>query len=151
MIGLWFGLGIFTGILLLYAHQQTPEYKHRQPAHYIDVDVESASLDPNGIGPFTPGTGYTYVIVQVEVENYSGELMHLAPVLQTYLTDDAGNRYEMAPDPIPNPLMAGPVANNTKREGALTYNVPTSAHNFTFHFDIDSPLKARISRPLTLQ
>ena len=139
VIGLWICLGILTGLFLLYAGKQVLHPARNTEPNYVEFDMQGISYDTKGSEPFLPGTGRQFLIVKVKVENYTSETFNLAPVIQSHITDEHGKRYDMSPDPVESPLVAGPVKAGQTQTGELTYSVPVAAQHLYFHFDADAP------------
>ena len=121
-------LAIITGILIVWIVRQ-----HAIPS----VSVVSPVSYSNGSESYQPGTSRKYVIIEIEVKNPTTRAFNFAPVVQTYLTDDKGNRYDMAPAELSNPLAAGVILPGETKRGQLSYNVPVDVTKFVFHFVTD--------------
>ncbi|MEO5949686.1 MAG: DUF4352 domain-containing protein [Candidatus Saccharimonas sp.] len=129
---LWFVgatlLAVITGIIILWIV--------RQPAS-PSMSVISPASYSNGDESYQPGTSRKYVIVEVEVKNPTAQVFHFAPVVQTYLSDDKGNQYDMAPSELANPIAAGSIMPGETKRGQLSYNVPIDVSGLSFHFVTD--------------
>jgi hypothetical protein len=108
----------------------------RQPA-VPTVAIVSPVTYSQGDQTYQPGTTRKYVIVELEVKNPTALPFNFAPVVQTYLTDSKGYKYEMAPAELPNPIEAGPIAPGETIRGQLSYNVPSDVTVLEFHFVTD--------------
>jgi hypothetical protein len=108
----------------------------RQPV-IPTIAIISPVTYSQGNQTYQPGTARKYAVVEVEVKNPTAQPFNFAPVVQTYLTDSKGVKYEMAPTELPNPIEAGPIAPGETRRGQLSYNVPNDAGALEFHFVTD--------------
>jgi len=108
----------------------------RQPA-VPTIAIVSPVTYSQGDQTYQPGTSRKYVILEVEVKNPTTLPFNFAPVVQTYLTDASGVKYDMAPTELPNPIEAGAVAPGETRRGQLSYNVPSDVSALEFHFVTD--------------
>lgn len=128
---LWIGLAVLlalmsAGIALRSMHPIIPRVSVVSPLTYNE-----------GGEVYIAGTDRHYAVVEIEVKNPTTKLFNLAPVLQTYLTDENGTRYEMAPVELENPIVAGVIQPGETRKGQLSFNVPKDVSVFYFHFVTD--------------
>jgi hypothetical protein len=137
----WVLIGAVTGGALVRAHYQRTH-------NTVTVKVTNTSYDKKGKQPFLPGTGYQFVIVDVAIANNTDQTFNLAPVIQSYLTDEQGNTYQMAPALLDHPLAAGRLADNVSTTGTLSYVVPQNVSRLTFHFNADTPQHIRYQHTL---
>jgi hypothetical protein len=141
LIGTWVLLGILTGFVALRAHREAEKQS-------MVVKVIHTTYDKHGQEPFVPGTSYQFVIIDVKVSNNTSDMFNLAPVVQSYITDEQGTKYNMAPAIISRPLAAGRLANGVSTNGTLSYVVPLGVKHLTFHFVADSPQHIRYEHAL---
>ena len=73
----------------------------RQPA-VPTIAIVSPVTYSQGDQTYQPGTSRKYVILEVEVKNPTTLPFNFAPVVQTYLTDASGVKYDMAPTELPS-------------------------------------------------
>lgn len=128
-LGIWIG----GAIVLALISAGVALYFIRSSARPVLTVVSSVSYS-NGDENYQPGAGRKYAIVDVEVKNPSSLPFDFAPVVQSYLTDEAGNKYYMAPTELKNPIEAGPIQPGETRRGQLSYNVSTKVQSLQFHF-----------------
>lgn len=103
-------------------------------ASTIALTVDHPIQYSNGQYPFLPGTNRHFVIVTTHISNHTPETFHFAPVLQTYLTDASGLRYDMAPALSEDPIKAGEIAPGETRSGQISFNVLKNSSGLTLHF-----------------
>ena len=126
----WVGLAVILALLsagmILRVVQQptTPSIMVVSPITYSE-----------GGDAYLPGTGRNYAVIEIELKNPTVKVFNFAPVLQAYLTDEQGNRYDMAPVELDNPIAAGEIQPNETRRGQLSFNVPKDTSALTFHFE----------------
>ncbi len=137
-------IGIVTGafILTFWPGRTSPAPTITKPSY--ELKVNSLRTDDQGDQIYRPGAGYRYYIVDITFTNAQNQALALAPVVQTYLEDSAGTKYEMAPAPLTNPFAAGPLEPGASRQGELSYEVPISAQNLQFVFDPGNGLKRTV-------
>jgi hypothetical protein len=103
------------------------------------LEVTKLQIDPTGAPPFVPGNGNEYYVLGLRIKNLSAKPMQLAPVVQTYLRDQSGTSYQLAPAALENPFAAGPLAPGEERAGQLSYDVQKTATDMRFLFDTGLP------------
>jgi len=114
---------------------------HHSNLSTIALRIDKPIVYDQGSYPYIPGTGRRYVIITVHITNHTTSGFAFAPVVQTYLTDSSGARYEMAPTSLDNPIQAGTIAPGRTQNGQLSYAVPNNATNLVLHFAANSPAK----------
>lgn len=134
IIGLWLAIGILTAV----AAVSFLDSRHniRVVDDRISIKADKVSYDDVGKYPFLPGKGMQFVIVHITVKNHRDTAFDFAPVLQTYITDNQGGQYFMAPANLKDPINAGKLMPGENRQGSLSYLVPVSARGITFHFQL---------------
>jgi len=132
-------LAILTGVIIIWIV--------RQPA-VPSISVVSPVSFSNGNESYMPGTSRKYVVVDVQVKNPTSLEFNFAPVVQTYLSDNSGNRYDMAPSELGNPLAAGVILPGETKRGQLSYNVPVDVTGLVFHFVTDDSYDISYSQSL---
>ena len=114
----------------------------------VKITVQNARIT-NGDATYKPGNGYRYVILNAQFLNISSDTIWLAPVVQTYVKDNANHQYELAPASVIDPLEANPLAAGQQRGGQLSYVVPADSKDLSFCF-IQNPKDTSVCLPLSL-
>jgi len=114
---------------------------HRSNISTIALRIDKPIVYDQGSYPYLPGTGRQYVIITVHITNHTTSGFAFAPVIQTYVTDSSGTRYEMAPTSLDNPIQAGMITPGRTQSGQLSFAVPNNATNLVLHFAASSPAK----------
>ncbi len=146
-------LGILAGAVILH---ELKEGHVSQPAKatYDNTDrvaslqVKSIKMGEKGQTPFEAPAGESFVVVNVVMNNNSGQSFYFAPVVQTYITDVNGNQYKMAPTVLEKPIDAGSIATGQSIEGMLSYLVPDNASGLVLYFQPDQPNAKPLRVPL---
>lgn len=119
---------------------------HQSNVSTIALRIDKPIVNDQGSYPYLPGTGRHYIIITAHITNHTASNFEFAPVVQTYVTDSSGARYEMAPTSLENPIRAGTIAPGQTQTGQLSYAVPDDATKLVLHIVITSPAKEILLR-----
>lgn len=81
-----------------------------------------------------PKEGNTYVIVNASIENKGKEKAHVSTMLQMYLKDSEGTKYNNTIGPETNGSLDGEIVAGDKTKGEVAFEVPTTATGLKFYF-----------------
>lgn len=92
----------------------------------------------SGGGPqFRAYAGFRFVVVNVAIAHKYAVPTWLAPSLQSYVQDGAGQQYQLTPDDeIKQPLVAKEYKPGEVATGELAYEVPGSAKQLAWCYDL---------------
>lgn len=133
IFGGWILLAIVTGAILFRVINANKPIAINHNG--VKLTVKSVSYDTKGKQPFVAPAGWKFAIVDVSVQNNRLQSFWFAPVLQTYITDKAGNKFTMSPLDMQHPVTAGPLSPGSSTTGSISYLVPVDATNTSFQFD----------------
>jgi len=119
---------------------------HQSNVSTIALRIDKPITYDHGSYPYLPGTGRQYIVITAHITNHTADHFEFAPVVQTYVTDSSGARYEMAPTSLDNPIQAGTIAPGHTQTGQLSYAVPNNATKLVLHFAANSPTKEILLR-----
>lgn len=116
----------------------------KQPPSYAAKVLSSQSVQGKHI--FQPSPGYRYMTLDVRVTQNTGKDMWFTPVTQSYITDQSGDRYEMAPYELSNPFDAHSYHSGEIAEGQLSYQVGAQAKGlkWCYEFHDQTPLCTKL-------
>lgn len=114
-------------------------YKVGQTANIASMDVTVNSIKTSqGDSIITPKTGNQYLIVDVTVNNKSGQAQNISSALSFTLKDSTGQKYTEAITTLSGITPPdGSVQDGAKLRGQIVYEVPKSMKNYTFDFQPD--------------
>jgi hypothetical protein len=115
-------IGLVAGTIVWYANT------HRQ-AHLLSLTVAHARQTSDGVAVFQPEPHHHYVIVDVAIIHHLSDTAWLAPVKESYIADEHGTKYTMAPYALSHPFDARPYAPGATAAGELSYMVADGAQN----------------------
>ena len=95
--------------------------------------VKTSTGDPFS----TPGAGDIYLVVDVTVKNTSSHYQDMLSALQFILKDSAGRQYRETITDFATPP-DGSIKFGRLLRGQLAYEIPVTAHTFSFFFQADS-------------
>jgi len=95
--------------------------------------VKTSTGDPFS----TPGAGDVYLVVDVTVKNTSSHYQDMLSALQFMLKDSAGRQYRETITDFATPP-DGSIKFGRLLRGQLAYEIPVTAHTFSFYFQADS-------------
>lgn len=134
IVALWAVVGLLIGV----AYNQKLLTLNPKPLSVtapIDLGISDLHFDLTGQEPYKTPPGYKFAILTLTVTNHGGAVFNFAPVLQTVVQDGSGNKYEMSPAPLNNPIAAGPVSPGESRTGQLSYLVPSDTKALIYVFE----------------
>lgn len=146
-------LGILAGAVILHELQES-HVSQPAKATFDNTDgdasfqVKSIKMGEKGQTPFEAPAGESFVVVNVVMNNNSGQHFYFAPVLQTYISDASGVQYKMSPAVLDKPIEAGSVDAKQSVNGMLSYLVPDDATGLVLHFQPDQPNAKPLRVPL---
>lgn len=105
--------------------------------HYLSLQVQDSKTTSESVDVFQAEPGYRFVIVNILIEHKADSPRWFAPVTQSYIKDDAGNQYSMAPYRLNDPFKADVYAPDTPAKGELSYAVPKTAQGLRFCYELD--------------
>ncbi len=146
-------VGVLAGIVLLDLvrdKQATTGSKAQVGQSLATMQVNNVvEKDASPNDPFKPPVGQHFIVISITLRNYSASSFDFAPVLQTYLTDEAQRHLEMSPTVLDNPVTAGKLMPGTQTSGELSYLVSDDAKQITLHFVPEQDNAKSLSQLLT--
>jgi flagellar basal body-associated protein FliL len=111
-------------------------YKVGQTANIASMDVTvNSTKTSQGDQYSVPKTGKQYLIVDVTVNNKSGQAQTISSLLSFTLQDSTGQKYTEALTSLSGVTPPdGSVQDGAKLRGQLVYEVPKSMKSYTFEF-----------------
>lgn len=130
IIAVWAIAGVATAFVLFHSGLVPGEQKGT-----TFLKVDKVTYDEHGTQPFIPPAGEKYVVTHITVKNDSDDIFYFAPVLQTYISDDKGHKYQMSPVGLRDPIAGGQMNPSEERTGSLSFLVPKNTSGLRFHFE----------------
>jgi hypothetical protein len=142
-------IGIFSAIVTVYTIQnsrpevipysKTPAVGQTVSTNLYSVSVRGVRFTQEADPAFRPPADQQVMIVALAVENKSDKPFAFAPSTMTFIRDDAGDQFVMAPSMLMNdPILGGEIGARQSRGGELSFRVPkdlATATNLKFYFD----------------
>lgn len=135
------------------AHQQQTTQVVRQPSPQPTLVIRAIgkpivvdsiwTITVNGVktnagDPFSmPGAGNTFLVVDVTVKNTSTHFQDMSSGIQLVLKDSAGQQYRETITDFATPPDDS-IKFGALLRGQLAYEIPATAHTFSYYFQADS-------------
>jgi hypothetical protein len=116
----------------------------------LSMVVRETRTEPD-MGPYTtPESGNVFLVVRLALENTTdGEFVNLGTLLQTRVTDSAGDTYEQAAGAqTDTPLALGQLASGEVARGDVVFEVPRDATGLSLEVDLGEVDLADLDRAL---
>ena len=98
-------------------------------SHLLSIKINHASQTDKGIAVFQPEPNTHYVILDVSIVHHLSSAAWEAPVTESYIRDEQGHKYQMAPYALEHPFDARPYTPGATATGQLSYAVTNGAKN----------------------
>ena len=102
-----------------------------------NINVESVKTSPGSEFNKPTKDGDVFLIITVSMKNLSAKEQIVSSIVQFSLQDTTGQKYNIGIDTDAGAALDGKVEATSPIKGVLTYEVPTSAKSFLFHFEND--------------
>lgn len=138
-----FGVGVFMirDFVSFTNTQQTAKPKIEPVQKNETKQLDAVVLDSStsqGDQAFQPMPDMQFVIVDVDVVHRLDAPKWFSPVLETYIKDQTGNKYELSPVMLDNPFDAREYKINEHAMGELSYMVPKIAANLSWCYEVSA-------------
>jgi len=133
-------VGGLVGLLAVNAYTGNTDSPNQNQINLLVTDndvslrVSDVKINIKGVSPFDAPDGMSFVTMNVTIENKSNTIFYFAPVVQTYVTDANGQKYELSPTSLDNPIQAGEISSGRTVNGEISFLVPNNATGLTFNF-----------------
>jgi len=102
----------------------------------VIITLESARFD-KGKDFYTSKNGYSYCILDFLIENNNQEEIRISSVLQFYLKDKDGNKYQQSLMYPKDSQLDGKVLGNDKLRGSIIYEINLNSQDLKAYFDFN--------------
>jgi len=139
-----FGIGVFMirdYVAVTNRVIQTQGNVPVKPSQETISKLETAVLNTrysDGDQAFQPMPDMHFVVVDVNVTHRLDSPKWFSPVLETYIKDELGKKYELSPVVLEKPFDAREYKVNEKATGELSYMVPKNASNLSWCYEVES-------------
>ncbi len=139
-----FGIGVFMirdYVAVTNRVIQTQDNEAVKSSQETTPKLETSVLNSRyseGDQAFQPMPDMQFVIVDVNVIHRLDSPKWFSPVLETYVKDEAGKKYELSPVILEKPFDAREYKVNEKATGELSYMIPKNASNLSWCYEVSS-------------
>jgi Domain of unknown function (DUF4352) len=102
-----------------------------------DIEIISAKTSTGSEFNKPQKSGNVFLDFVIKVKNISNKEQDISSALQFTLLDSTGQKYDLTIDTDAGSTLNGKVEPNSLLQGSISYEVPSSVHNFTLAFEAD--------------
>lgn len=102
-----------------------------------DIEIVSAKTSTGSEFNKPQKSGNVFLNFVIKVKNVSNQEQDVSSALQFTLLDTTGQKYDETIDTDAGSTLDGKVEPNSLLQGSVSYEVPSSVHNFTLAFEAD--------------